>query len=246
MGEQSLTEFCFETLSKEVPLQRVSGLDDVAKVTLLSGEDGGGIKVYKGDEKIDKVTLVDLKYGDGIPIPHHGNALSTGSEIFQILPDLTYKLPIWGINSVVMKGGNYHFDTDFTFGFDLVTDYEFTMRYLDPFNQVYKKFWNHKDFKRVFLDETTTWVRTYISPVFVMVTTRIEKVATVYELCAEFIKCWLRMYQEAEIRDEEFKQEQLKRIKSQYAGMQHTDRMGKVIMKAYGQETFSKFMRAML
>ena len=150
MQEKSLTEFCFETLSKEVNLQRVSGLDDVAKVKLLSGEDGGGIRVYKGDEKIDKVTLVDLKYGDGIPIPHHDNALSTGSEIFQILPDLTYKLPIWGINSVVMKDGSYYFDTDFTFGFDLVTDYEFTIKYLNPFNEVYKKFWNHKDFKRVF------------------------------------------------------------------------------------------------
>ena len=246
MGEKSLTEFCFETLTKEVNLKRVSGLDDVAKVKLLSGEDGGGIKVYKGDEKIDKITLVDLKYGGGIPIPHHDNALSTGSEIFQILPDLTYKLPIWGINSVIMKDGNYYFDTDFTFGFDLVTDYEFTMKYLNPFNQVYKKFWNHKDFKRVFLDETTTWVRTYISPVFVMVTTRVENVATVYELCAEFIKCWLTMAKEAEKGDEAFKQDQLKRIKSQYAGMQQTDRMGKVILEAYGQETFSKLMKAML
>ena len=246
MGEKSLTEFCFETLAKEVNLQRVSGLDDVAKVKLLSGEDGGGIKVYKGDEKIDKITLVDLKYGDGIPIPHHDNAFSTGSEIFQILPDLTYKLPIWGINSVVMKDGSYYFDTDFTFGFDLVTDYEFTMKYLNPFNQVYKKFWNHKDFKRVFLDETTTWVRTYISPVFVMVTTRVENVATVYELCSEFIKCWLIMAKEAEKGDEAFKQDQLKRIKSQYAGMQQTDRMGKVILEAYGQEAFSKLMKAML
>ena len=55
MSDKSLTEFCFETLSKEVNLRRVSGLDDVASVKLLSGEDGGGIKVYKGDEKIDKV-----------------------------------------------------------------------------------------------------------------------------------------------------------------------------------------------
>jgi len=246
MQEKSLTEFCFETLSKEVALQRVEGLDDVANVKLLSGGDGGGIKVYKGEEKIDKVTLVNLAYGDGIPVPHHNNALSTGSEIFQILPDLTYKIPIWGINSVVMQDGNYHFDTDFTFGFDLVMDYEFTMKYLDPFHEVYKKFWNHKDFTRVHLDETTTWVRTYISPVFVMVKTKIEKVATVYELCAELIKCWLRIYREAEKRDEAFKQQQLKRIKCQYAGMQETDRMGKIIMKAYGQETFSKFMKAML
>ena len=54
------------------------------------------------------------------------------------------------------------------------------------------------------------------------------------------------MYREAEKRDEGFKQEQLKRIKAQYAGMQQTDRMGKVIMKAYGQETFAKFFKAML
>ncbi len=51
MQEKSLTEFCFETLSKEVNLQRVEGLDDVANVKLLSGGDGGGIKVYKGGEK---------------------------------------------------------------------------------------------------------------------------------------------------------------------------------------------------
>ena len=41
MQEKSLTEFCFETLSKEVNLQRVEGLDDVANVKLLSGGDGG-------------------------------------------------------------------------------------------------------------------------------------------------------------------------------------------------------------
>jgi hypothetical protein len=38
MAEKSLTEYCFETLSKEVALTRVAGL-----------EDGGGIKVYIGD-----------------------------------------------------------------------------------------------------------------------------------------------------------------------------------------------------
>jgi len=245
MKGKSLTEFCVETLSKEINLQRVPGLDEIESVKLLSGEEDGGIKIYKG-EKIDKVTLVDFKFGGGVPIPHHGNALSIGAEIFQILPDLSCKLPIWGINSVIMKDGLYHFDTDFTFGFDLVMDYEFTMKYLEPFNEIYKKFWNHKDFERVFMDETTTWVRTYISPVFVMVKTRIEKVSTVYELCYEFIKCWLTMYKEAEKKDEDFKQSQLKRIKSQYAGMQQTDRMGKVILGVYGNETFSKFLKAML
>jgi len=245
MEGRGLTRFCFETLAREVGLEKVPGLDAIGQVKLASGEDGGGITVYRGD-RIDKVTLVDLTFGSGIPVPHHNNKLSVGAEIFQILPDLTCKLPIWGINSIVMKDGSYYFDTDFTFGFDLVMDYQFTMKYLEPFSAAYKKFWGHKDFKRVFMDETTTWVRTYISPVFVMFTTRVECVPTVYELCAEFIKCWLAMYREAEKKDEGFKQEQLKRIKSQYAGMQQTDRMGKVILNAYGQETFSKLFKAMM
>lgn len=248
MSTTSLTECCLKILSQEIKLQRVPGLEEIETVKLLNGKDGGGIKVYKSDQggKIDKVTLVDLKFGDGVPIPHHDHALSTGAEIFQILPDLSYKLPIWGINTVIMKDGAYHFDTDFTFGFDLVTDYEFTMKYLDPFNEVYKKFWSHKDFRRVFLDETTTWVRTYISPVFIMVKTRVENMATVHELCAEFIKCWLTMYREAQKKDDIYKQNQLARIKSQYAGMQKTDRMGKVILDIYGKETFAKFFKAML
>ena len=245
MDGKGLTRYCFERLAKEVPLHRVEGLDDIDKVKLLNEQDGGGIKIYQG-EKIDKVTRVDLNFGDGIPVPHYNNELSVGSEIFQILPDLTYKMPIWGINSIVMKDGTYHFDTDFTFGFDLVMDYDFTMNYLDPLNDVYKKFWNHKDFTRVHLDDTTTWVRTYISPVFIMVVTRVETVATVYELCDELITCWVAMYKSAQKSDETFKQRQLERIKAQYAGMQQTDRMGKVIMKAYGQETFSRFFKAML
>jgi hypothetical protein len=79
-----------------------------------------------------------------------------------------------------------------------------------------------------------------------MVRTRVGKIDTVHELCSEFIKCWLAMSREAEKRDEAFKQEQLKRIKAQYAGMQSTDRMGKVIMKLYGKETFAKFFKVML
>ena len=53
-------------------------------------------------------------------------------------------------------------------------------------------------------------------------------------------------YSQAEKKDDTFKETQQKRIKAQYAGMQQTDRMGKVILKAYGQETFSKFFKAML
>jgi hypothetical protein len=245
MKETSLTGFCLERLSEELELERVQGFDDLETVKLLSGEEGGGIKIYKG-EKIDKVTLVDFAFGEGVPIPHYDNELSVGAEIFQILPDLRYKLPIWGINSIIMKDGAYHFDTDFTFGFDLVTDYEFTMKHLDPFDETYKKFCRHTDLKRVFLGETTTWVRAYISPVFVIAKTRVEKVATVFELCSEFIKCWAAMYKEAERRDESFKKEQFARITSQYAGMKNTDRMGKVILGLYGHETFSKFFKAML
>ena len=54
------------------------------------------------------------------------------------------------------------------------------------------------------------------------------------------------MKRDAEKRDEAFRQRQLKRIKSQYAGMQGTDRMGKVIMGLYGKETFAKFFKVML
>ena len=79
-----------------------------------------------------------------------------------------------------------------------------------------------------------------------MVNTRIENVSTVFDLCEEFIKCWLNIYREAPKKDQAFKETQLKRIKAQYAGMQKTDRMGKVILKAYGQETFSQFFKAML
>jgi hypothetical protein len=56
----------------------------------------------------------------------------------------------------------------------------------------------------------------------------------------------LNIYRGTERKDETFKDAQLKRIKAQYAGMQQTDRMGKVILKAYGEEAFSKFFKAML
>ena len=62
MEGKGLTRYCFETLSKELPLQRVSGLDDVENVKLLNRQEGGGIKIYQG-EMIDKVSLVDLNIG---------------------------------------------------------------------------------------------------------------------------------------------------------------------------------------
>jgi hypothetical protein len=244
MENKSLSEVCFELLSNEVKLERVPGVEDLENVRLLNGEEGGGIKIYRG-ERIDKVTLVDFHFKRGAPIPHYDNAIAVGAEVFQILPDLSCKVPIWGINSIILENGEYHFDTDFSFGFDLVMDYEFTMKYLEPFNEVYKKFCRHPDFKRVTLDKTTTWVRAYISPVFIIAEATVDKVATVYDLCAEFIKLWVRIWKEAEKRDEVFKQAQKKRIFSQYAGMKDTDRMGKVLKQIYGEETFMKFFKAM-
>ncbi len=243
MAHQSLTQFCFETLAKEIKLDKVTGLEDIEQVQLLSGEEGGGISLYKG--KIDKVSLVDFKYASGVPITHHDNALSVGAEIFQILPDFSWKLPIWGINSVIFKDGRYNFDTDLSFGFDLVTDYAFTMKYLEPFDALHKKFRTHRDFHPVTMDQTTTWVRTYISPVFVIAETRVEKIDTVFELCAEFIKFWVRMYRKAEKADDAFKEKQKQRIKCQYDGMRQTDRMGKILLGVYGKDTFAKFFKAM-
>jgi hypothetical protein len=244
MAHKSLTQFCFEELSKHIKLERVTGFEEIERVKLLSGDAGGGINLYKAD-KIDRVSLVDFKYESGVPIPHHDNALSVGAEIFQILPDFSYKLPIWGINSVIFKDGRYNFDTDLSFGFDLVTDYAFTMKYLEPFDALHKKFLTHRDFRAVPMSETTTWVRTYISPVFIIAETRVEKMDTVFELCAEFIKLWVRMYNEAEKVDDAFKEKQKQRIKCQYDGMRQTDRMGKILLGVYGKETFAKFFKAM-
>lgn len=245
MAQETLTEFCFRKLSQHMALERIPGFEDIEKVNLASGESGGGIKLYRAD-KIDKVSLVDFVFGQrGAPVPHYDNQICTGAELFQIIPDYSYKLPVWGINSVIMKDGAYHFDTDFSFGFDLVTDYDYTMRYLDPFNEIYKKFCAHPDFKRVFLDETTTWVRAYISPVFIIARTTVDKVQTVYELCEELIKLWISMYREAEKVDDAFREKQKQRIFSQYAGMKDTDRMAKVIQGLYSRETFAQFFKAM-
>lgn len=245
MSTKTLSEICFELLSREISLQRVPGFEDIERVRLLNGENGGGIKIYKAD-KINRVVLVDFKLGEGgVPIPHHENRPSTGAEIFQIAPDFTYKLPIWGINSIIMKDGTYYFDTDFSFGFDLVRDYAFVMKYLEPFDEVYKKFSSHPDLKIVPFGEMTTWVRTYISPVFITAITTSDKVQAVYDLAAELIKLWIRMYKEAAHQDNVFKEMQQQRLQAQYAGMKNTDRMGKILLGAFGKETFSKFFKAM-
>ena len=245
MTNQSLPEFCLATLAKEVDLERTPGFEEIEKVKLSSGEDGGGIKLYRGP-KIDKVTVVDFTFGSGIPDPFHKNEIALGAELFQIIPDLSYQIPVWGINTVITKSGLYSFDTDFSFGFDLVQDYPFAMKYLEPFNETYKRFSNHKDLKRVTLDETTTWVRTYISPIFIIAESNVDKKEPVYELAAEFIKLWAKIYREAEKKDQTFKDNQQQRLKSQYAGMKDTDRMAKTLMEIFGQETFMKFFKAMV
>ncbi len=245
MDRISLPQTCFDMLSKEVALERITGLEDLEHLKLANGEDGGSIKIYRG-EKIEKVTMVEFKFNrEGVPLPHLKNELALGSQLFQIIPDFSYQIPIWGINGHIMQNGDFGFDTDLSFGFDLVMDYDFTMKYLDPFNAVYKKYWNHPDFKRVHLDDTTTWVRSYISPAFIMVETTLDKANTVYDLCSEFIKLWVRIWKEAERKDETFKEAQKRRIHSQYSGMQGTDRMTMILKKIYGEETFSKFFKAM-
>jgi len=244
MTRQSLPEACFEILTQKIELSRIQGFDDLEQVKLLSGEDGGGLKIYTGD-KINRVVLVDFKLGGGVPIPHHENRPSVGAEIFQIAPDFNYKLPIFGINSVIMKDGTYYFDTDFSFGFDLVRDYDFVAKYIEPIQELYAKFSLHPDFKIIPLSEMTTWVRTYISPLFITAITTVDKVQTVVDLASEYIDLWAKMHQDATPVAGDFKGQQQVRIQAQYAGMKNTDRMGKVLLGAFGKETFSKFFKAM-
>jgi len=244
MHRPSLTQFCYETLSQAVKLELDPGFEDIARVKLLNGEDGGGIKIYRG-EKIARVSLADFRLGSGVPVPHYANQPCIGTEVFQIAPDLTYRLPIWGINTVVMRDGTYYFDTDLVFGFDLLTDYDFTMRYLEPFSGVFKKLSTHPDLKIVPLAETTTWVRACISPVFITAIASNEKLQAVFDLAEEYIMLWLRMYRDAARGDQALKQQQQARIRAQFAGMKSTDRMGKVLLDAFGQATFAKFFKAM-
>jgi hypothetical protein len=230
-------------LSQEISLQRVPGFEDIESVKLASGEAGGGIKIYRGEDI--KVSLVDFRLGEGIPIPHHENRLGVGAEVFQIAPDFIYKVPNWGMNSVIMKDGTYYFDQDLSFGIDLVMDYEYTMKHLESFAETYKKFFCNPAFKVVPLIDLTTWVRTHVSPVFFAALTTTDNLQAVYDLAAEYIKLWISMFRAAEKKDEAFKQAQMKRIQSQYAGMQQSDRMGKIILQAYGEETFKKFITAL-
>lgn len=243
MNTPSLPDICFQLLSREIPLQKKPVHEDIEKLRLLNGEDGGGITLYAG-EKITRVALVSFRFGSGVPIPHHDNRLATGAEIFQIMPDFSYKLPVWGINSIIMKDGTYYFDTDFSFGVDLVREYDFVMKHLEPFDIEYKKFNRHPDLRIVAFGDLTTWVRTYISPVFFTAITTVDRIQTVYDLASAYISLWVRMYREA-CFEPDLKKIQQERLQLQYAGMKHTDRMGKVLQKAFGQETFAKFFNAM-
>ena len=243
MTMKTLPEFCLDVLSKEISLERVPGFEDIESVQLASGEPGGGIKIYRGEDI--KVSLVDFRLGEGVTIPHHENRLGVGCEVFQIAPDFTRKVPNWGINSIIMKDGTYYFDQDFSFGFDLVTDYDYTMKYLEPFTETYKTFFKNPAFTEVPLIDLTTWVRTHVSPTFFAALATTDTVQAVYDLAAEYIKLWISIFKAEEKKDEAFKEAQMKRIQAQYAGMQKSDRMGKILVQAYGPETFAKFFKAL-
>lgn len=244
MKNQSLPEYCFEALSSEVKLGKIAGLEDIEKLQLSDGKTGCIIKKYKG-EGINAVAQVHFQFGDGVPVPHRGNQIVTDAELFIIRPDFPNKIPSWGINTIIAKDGTYYFDTDFSFGFDLVTDYEFTMKYIDSFDAVLKNFSKNKGLKIIPFYEWTTWVRTHTSPIFMIAETTTDKSDVVKELASEYIKLWVRMFKEAENGGEELKKKQEARIQAQMAGMRDTDRMGKVIRNVYGDENFSRFFKAM-
>jgi hypothetical protein len=100
----SLTKICLEMLSKEIHLQKIPGFEDIASLKLSSGADGGGISLYNG-EKISRVTAADLSYGNGAPITHRQDRIGMTAELFQVMPDFSYKLPAWGIDSVLFEDG---------------------------------------------------------------------------------------------------------------------------------------------
>ena len=245
MNKTSLTSICLEMLSKEIKLQRIPGFEDIESVKLASGADGGGIRLFNG-EKIGKVTVADFSYGNGVPITHRQDRIGMTAELFQIMPDFSYKLPVWGIDSVLFEDGTYWFDTDFFFGFDLVNDYDFVIKYLVPFNEVYKKFFNNKDIKILSMAEVPTWVRTHISPCYIIAELPLAKVDAVYELASELIKLWMRMYNDAERQDESFKKSQIKRITSMYGKMKNEERMADIFREVYGKETFAQLFKAIL
>ena len=245
MNKRSLTNVCLEMLSKEINLQRIPGFEDIESVKLASGADGGGISLYSG-EKIGKVTVADFSYGNGVPITHRQDRIGMTAELFQIMPDFSYKLPAWGIDSVLFEDGTYWFDTDFFFGFDLVNDFDFVMKYLDPFNEVYKKFFNNKDIRVYSMAEVTTWVRTHISPCYIIAELPVAKVDAVYELASALIKLWVKMYNDAEKQDESFKKSQIKRITSIYGKMETGDRMAEILCDVYGKKTFAKLFQAIM
>jgi len=244
MSTTTLPEFCFDVMSRGLNLERVAGFEDVEQVKLLNGEEGGGIKIYTGEGGV-KVTLVDFKLGEGVPVPHHDNRLCVGAELFLVSHDLSRKVPTWGINNIIMKDGMYYFDCDFSFGFDLVMEYDYMQKYIAPFNDTYQKFAKHPDFTPVTFYESTPWVRTYISPLFLSAITTTDKAETVFEFAEACIQQWLAMFRGEGKVDAAFQQSQQKRLQARNAGSKDSDRMGKVLFGAYGKETFAKFFKAM-
>jgi hypothetical protein len=119
------------------------------------------------------------------------------------------------------------------------------MKYLEPFTETYKTFFKNPAFKEVPLIDLTTWVRTHVSPTFFAALATTDTVQAVYDLAAEYIKLWVSIFKAEEKRDAAFKEAQMKRIQAQYAGMQKSDRMGKILVQAYGPETFAKFFKAL-
>ena len=68
MAHKSLTQFCFETLAKEIKLERITGLEDIEQVKLLSGEEGGGINFTRGT-KLIKFPWLTLNTRAVFPFP---------------------------------------------------------------------------------------------------------------------------------------------------------------------------------
>ena len=80
MDRISLPQTCFDILSKEVALERVTGFEDLEHLKLANGEDGGSIQIYKG-EKIEKVIMVEFEFNrEGVPLPHLKNELALGAQ----------------------------------------------------------------------------------------------------------------------------------------------------------------------
>ena len=87
--------------------------------------------------------------------------------------------------------------------------------------------------------------RTYVSPLFFRAVAKTDKLESVYNLAADLIRLWITTFRDAEQGDQVLKESQAQRLKARNEGSKNSDRMGKVLLGAYGKETFSKFFKAM-